>query len=133
MVYNFLNKGGSIMRLFYTLFVFFFLSVFSFAETVSFEWTPNSEPDLKGYRLFSRIASHGYDYSNPAWEGTDTTCDLDGIDNDKDYRFVVRAFDTEGYESGNSNEVSFIQGTIPDGKPPESPKTFSISITVEVQ
>jgi len=42
------------------------------------------------------------------------------------------AFDTEGYESGNSNEVSLVKGMVPDGLPPKDPKTVTITVTVKL-
>jgi len=119
------------MRLFYLLLLSLLLSGSAFAGSVTLEWSPNSEPDLAGYRAFVRESLQGYDYKNPAWEGIETTCIIENIANDKSYSFVVRAFDTEGYESGNSNEVDYISGTIPDGKPPGKPHILIITITVE--
>jgi hypothetical protein len=120
------------MKYVYCLFVFVCLSVACFAEDVSFQWDPNTEQDLAGYRLFMRESHLGYDYSQPAWEGKETTCTISNVLPDKDYRFVCRAYDTEKYESGNSNEVSYIFGTVPDGKPPGKPKIFRFTATVEV-
>ncbi|MDH3573969.1 MAG: PKD domain-containing protein [Desulfobacteraceae bacterium] len=71
----------------------------------SLEWAPNNEPDLAGYRVFCREQSQSYDYANPSWEGTDSYCTIYDLDETKTYCFVVRAFDTERLESGNSNEV----------------------------
>lgn len=111
-----------------------FLSVifvsFAFADTVTLQWNPNSETDLSGYRVFMREAAQGYDYLSPAWEGTETTCKIENLMATKKYYFVARAFDTEGYESENSNEVAYFMGTIPDGLPPGKPKLFTIEITV---
>lgn len=86
-------------------FLFFFNLGASAATQVSLEWAPNSEPDLAGYRVFYREQSQSYDYANPSWEGTDTYCTIYDLDETKTYCFVTRAFDTEGFESGNSNEV----------------------------
>jgi PKD repeat protein len=85
--------------------LFFFILDASAATQVSLEWAPNSEPDLAGYKVFSREQSQSYDYANPSWEGTDTYCTIYDLDETKTYCFVTRAFDTEGFESGNSNEV----------------------------
>jgi PKD repeat protein len=94
---------------FYTfiLFTFLFLSIInsSAATQVAMEWTPNTEPDLAGYRVFCREQSQSYDYANPSWEGTVPYCTIYDLDETKTYCFVVRAFDTEELESGNSNEV----------------------------
>jgi len=102
------------------------------ADTITLEWNPNSETDLAGYRVFVREAAQGYDYLSPAWEGTETTCRIESIMATKKYCFVVRAFDTEGYESENSNEVAYFMGTVPDGLPPGKVKTVKITITVTV-
>ena len=94
---------------FFTFFAVAFLllsSINSSAATqVSLEWSPNSETDLVGYRVFCREKSQSYDYANPSWEGTDTYCTIYDLDETKTYCFVARAFDTEGNESENSIEV----------------------------
>lgn len=71
---------------------------------VTLAWSPNSEPDLAGYRAFSRLEGEDYDYNDPAWEGPETTCTVDILE-DSCHCFVARAVDTEGYESADSNEV----------------------------
>jgi PKD repeat protein len=100
------NYSFIFWNIFFTL-TFLFLSVInsSASTQVTLEWAPNSEPDLAGYRVFSREQSQSYDYANPSWEGTDTYCTIYDLDETKTYCFVTRAFDTEGFESGNSNEV----------------------------
>ena len=47
-----------------------------------------------------------YNYTNPSWEGTNTTCTIHDLDKTKTYYFVTRAFDTKKLESGDSNEVN---------------------------
>lgn len=120
------------MRLILSSFALFMFVGTVLANDVVLQWEANSEPDLSGYRIFMREASQGYDYSLPAWEGIETTCKIDGLLDNKDYRFVARAFDTEGYESKNSNEVSYSYGVVPDGLPPGSPRAVTITITVTV-
>jgi len=120
------------MRYILCLIFFLLLPTVSFGDSITLEWSPNSETDLAGYRVFMREASQGYDYLSPAWEGTETTCRIESIIATKKYYFVVRAFDTEEYESENSNEVAYFMGTIPDGLPPGKPKTVTITIIVTV-
>jgi PKD repeat protein len=85
---------------------------------VTLEWSPNSEPDLAGYALFCREQGQNYNYDSPCWEGTDTTCTIYDLDETKSYFFVVRAVDTEGFQSSDSNEAFLEAGTTPDNQPP---------------
>ena len=79
---------------------------YAYSSTVTLTWDANSEPDISGYRLFSRQEGENYDYSNPAWEGPETTCTVQVTDG-TDWYFVVRAVNTSGYESDNSNVVVY--------------------------
>ena len=72
---------------------------------VTLTWNPNSEENLAGYRIFYRENDQSYDYEVPAWEGSDTTCTIYNLDDNAPYHFVARAFDTEGSESGDSDEL----------------------------
>lgn len=106
-----------------------------FADTsVTLEWSANTEPDLAGYRIFVREAGQSYDYTKPAWEGMNTTCTIYRLDETKDYFFVARAFDTEGFDSGDSNEVEYKGKPIEDGLPPDKTaltiKTTTVTTTV---
>ena len=78
-----------------------------FAMNIKLQWNPNSEPDLAGYRVFYRVEGQSYDYTNPYWECIDTKCIIYDLDKTKTYYFVVRAFDTNGFESDNSDEISY--------------------------
>ena len=112
----------------YTFFLWFVLLtltplVFSIPNSsgstqVTLEWSPNTEPDLAGYTLFCREQGQNYDYANPSWEGTDTTCTIYDLNETKTYFFVVRAVDTEGFQSSDSNETFLEAGTTPDNQPP---------------
>jgi len=74
---------------------------------VKFRWDANTEPDLAGYRLFSKEEGQKYNYNNPMWEGIETSCAVFVLEG-KTYYFVARAFDTEGFESDNSDEQMFV-------------------------
>ena len=97
--------------------------VTSLAFDVTLIWDANSEPDLVGYRVFARQEGQSYNYSSPAWEGTATTCTLQGLVDNVVYYFVVRAFDTQDFESADSVEVS----TLGDGG---TPAQYSLAINV---
>jgi hypothetical protein len=85
----------------------------SYGVDVTLSWQANQEEDLAGYRVFDRLQGQNYNYNDPAWEGTDTTCTLYSLDDYSTHYFVVRAFDTSDNESADSNEVSY-QGAPPD-------------------
>jgi len=78
---------------------------------LNFEWDPNPEPDIAGYRVFSREPGQDFDYDNPDWEGQENDCSVFIDDEDAVYLFVVRAFDENGYESDDSNEVVYPDGS----------------------
>jgi hypothetical protein len=78
----------------------------------SFAWDKNTEPDLAGYRVFYKEKGQNYDFNNPAWEGTATTCTLSGLNDNTTYYFVARAYDIYGNESENSVELSGPNGGV---------------------
>ena len=105
--------------LFLTLnFLFFFVLDASAATQVSFEWDPNSEPDLAGYRVYCCEEGQLYNYDNPIWEGTSTNCTIYDLDETKTYYFVSRAFDNYGLESIDSNELVLEADTTPENQSP---------------
>jgi hypothetical protein len=82
------------------------------AGQVSLEWDPNATPP-DGYLIFKRLEGSSYNYSVPAWQGTQTTCTLNGLADGKTYFFVARAY-VGANQSGDSNEVSYtVPGVVP--------------------
>lgn len=95
-----------------SLFLFFFTLVFlspltartALAEDITLEWDPNSEPDIAGYKVYYGLES-GH-YTTTLDVGNYTTCVVSDLDSDETYYFAVTAYNTDGYESDYSNEVS---------------------------
>jgi len=123
MTFSFRPSTGGFRFLLYFFLTFAALissSGFSAAATqVTLAWDENSEPDLAGYYLYVRQAEEAYNYSSPEWEGSDTSCTIYNLIDAVDYCFIVRAYDTDGNESLDSNEicitnVSTNQGPIAD-------------------
>jgi fibronectin type 3 domain-containing protein len=89
------------------------------ADTVTLGWTPNTETDLAGYRLYygnSPRAQATYSQTVPINNKYAITQDLtlpDGV-----YYFALTAVDLAGNESGFSNEVL---AEISEAPPPEVP------------
>lgn len=92
------------------IFLSFYFATTVYAIDITLQWAPNSEPNLAGYRAFYREEGQAYDYENPYWESIDPVCTIYDLDETKTYYFVVRAFDTNGSESANSNEVLLNEG-----------------------
>lgn len=98
-------------------FLFFCFIKSSYAIDVTLQWDPNIEPDLAGYKVFHRMEGQSHNYANPSWEGIDSTCTIYNLDETKPYYFVVRAYNTKGVESSNSNEVHIGLETISNQPP----------------
>jgi len=75
------------------------------AAQVTLAWDAN-DPSPDGYCLYQRAGSSAYDYEQPAWSGSGTTCTISNLDEGSQYHFVVRAYVADS-ESGDSNEVSY--------------------------
>jgi len=99
--------------------LFFIVCIFDiplFAMDLTLQWDTNSEKNLAGYKIFSRVDGQSYDYVNPAWEATiDELEDPDAptgyiydLGDNISYCFVVRAFNTQGEDSADSNEVKYV-------------------------
>ena len=92
--------------------------------TVTLQWSPNSEPDLAGYRMW-RGTTPGGPYTQI---GDDIACGPnveicctyeDENLADGTYYWVVTAFDTDALESVYSNEVSAVLNSDPPAAPGE--------------
>jgi len=76
--------------------------------TAILSWGANTESDLAGYKVYY---GQSRPYSQSLDVGNITSYTVGGLAEGLTYYFVVTAYNTSGYESGYSNEVS---KTIPD-------------------
>ena len=98
-----------------------FLTVFSFSPTAlaidyTFSWDANEEPQVEGYKLYYSVDLPGppYDGLHPFYPHSDSPIDvgnvteytLHDLEEGVIYYFAVTAYDSEGNESGYSNQVS---------------------------
>ncbi|MDH4206631.1 MAG: fibronectin type III domain-containing protein [Desulfobacteraceae bacterium] len=102
------------------IFLLFNLATTVYAIDITLQWTPNNDPNLAGFRAFYREINHPYDYENPYWESIDSFCTIYDLDETKTYYFVVRAFDKNGSESVDSNEVLLMEGIAVNQLPTEN-------------
>jgi len=106
--------------------IFFFLSflsfqTFCFAADITLRWDANTETDLAGYKLYYKTDSSGPPYEDTGADQGPSPIDIPlsslsdpnnpeftitGLDAGHIYFLVLTAYDTEGNESGYSNEVS---------------------------
>lgn len=105
--------------------VLFFAVPAAYADSdVTLKWTPNTENDLAGYKIY-RSAQAGGPY---AQVGSDVACGpndpacCEFVDQgipDGTYYWVATAFDMSGNESGYSNEVTDMLDSIAPAPPQE--------------
>ena len=111
-------------KLFWLLALGVFLAVgVSAAPTnkLGLAWDANDEPNLAGYKVYYNTRGPGAPYDGVGQVEGDSPIDVgnviefnfNSIDfRAKDFWFVVTAYNTEGFESGYSNEVT-TKGLIP--------------------
>jgi len=87
----------------------FCFSGYAFAQSeepqggLTFSWSPNTEPDLLGYRVYAGSTAGVYDSFVDV--GKLTLYTLDKLIVGNEYFVAVTAYDTSGNESGYSVEV----------------------------
>ena len=79
-------------------------------QSVKFSWLPNSESDLAGYKIYYGEIEGG-PYPNEIDIGKPDTIDgrihgeIDGLDCNRIYYFICRAYNSQGEESDNSTQI----------------------------
>jgi len=83
------------------------------AAEISLAWDENSEPDITGYRIYYGQESRSY--TNVVDVGNYTSCVIADLEDGETYFFAATAYNTSGFESDYSNEISNAEpGTTPD-------------------
>ncbi|MCX5832974.1 MAG: fibronectin type III domain-containing protein [Deltaproteobacteria bacterium] len=75
------------------------------AAQISLEWDANGEPDLAGYRVYYGTSSGNYTAS--ADIGNNTHCVISNLEPGVTYYLAATAYDSEGNESGFSDEIVY--------------------------
>ena len=106
---------GRIMKKGIIVIIFVIISsVSAWPDTVILQWDPNIETDLSGYCLYraERIGDHSTAWKKVATIPKDNTTYKDELD-EKNYAWILTAFDTAGNESFPSNMVERYDWTPP--------------------
>jgi VCBS repeat-containing protein len=102
---NFFGLLLTLLTLFICLFSVFPPFIHStYAAEVTLAWDANSEPDIAGYKICYGLQSGSYSHTVDV--GNYTSCVISNLDEGQTYYFAAKAYNTAGYESGYSNEVS---------------------------
>ena len=97
-----------VTRFLFTMFLVLALAVPVSAASVTLEWDANPEPDIGGYEVFYGTSTR--DYEPVIDVGNVTTYMITNLQYGIEYFFAVKAYNTAGYRSDFSEEVSY---TIP--------------------
>ena len=87
----------------------------AYSAQISLAWDGSSDSDICGYKVYYGNASRDYNFSMDV--GNWTSCTISGLEQVEVYYFAVTAYNTQGSESGYSNEVSITIGTTPLPRP----------------
>jgi hypothetical protein len=75
-------------------------------SSATLTWTPNTDADLVGYKIYQRAASGAYGAALAIVPVGTVTYQATGLSANTTYFFVITAYDSAGNESLFSNEVS---------------------------
>lgn len=97
----------------FLLLLFFAVPLPLLAADAHFGWSPNSETNLAGYKIYCGTASRVYaepvDVAMGTTVGTDMVLgSVTGLTAGQSYFCAATAYDTDGFQSDFSNEVTFV-------------------------
>ena len=86
--------------------LFYFHQATLLAQSVVLTWSPSSDPQVVGYKIYSGTVSH--DYTNVVNVGSTTNTTIFGLSANTTYYFAATAYDSAGNESSYSSEAAFL-------------------------
>jgi len=97
---------------------------------VEFEWTPNTETNLAGYKIYYGVTHNGpydsvVDVGNPVPVDGKVNASVSGLTAGVTYYFVATAYDDQGMESAYSVEDVYTCPSLPDVTPPSGTLTIN--------
>jgi hypothetical protein len=97
----------------------------AYAAQVTLGWSPGTEPDLTGYKVYYGTASRNYTQSVDINNRTVTSCTITNLTEGQTYYFAATAYNTSLVESPYSAEVSCLVNaatttTTPGNRPPKA-------------
>ena len=75
-------------------------------SNITLAWDANTEPDIAGYKIYAGRTTGVYDAAGSPKDVGNVTSGFFTINSNGFWFFSLTAYDTEGLESGFSNEVS---------------------------
>lgn len=121
-VYHFFNKPLEYRNIIHSILALFFILFFcgqAGAIDYTLSWKADSESDIAGYKVYYKANSSGQssgDYDVEIDVGNVTSKIIEGLRDDVVYFFALKAYDSLGFESDFSNEISTATAvvTLPD-------------------
>ncbi|MCP4760431.1 MAG: hypothetical protein GY870_01535 [archaeon] len=98
------------------LLILLLITATTHAADIELKWDENN-PTPESYSVYQTEEGTPFNYSTPAWTGSEITCTITGLDDCKVYVFVVRA-NACGNQSEDSNQIQTVITK------PEPPKNF---------
>ena len=82
-------------------------------NSIQLSWLESTSDNVAGYRIYIAIGNNAIDYTVPSYviSSTETSITINNLANNQEYKFVVRAVDTNGNEDTNTNVISEIAVT----------------------
>lgn len=115
---------------------FFFLIGFIFliagnahSARVDLNWSPNSEPDLSGYKIYYGKSSGDYEHYVDVGNRTDLT--VSDLEAGEVYYFAASAYDKDDNESELSEEIAAEARNSADGSDPKNWTDYRVMLTMK--